>query len=549
MVATISTQLKCLTLKIIFLLALYSIPVFSQATPTSLKGHLFLIDEYDDYELVVKFKSASIPLLDDQGVVTPRSNGLAKQTAIEATLRYSRVAKLTAQEIAQLSSPTACAKKTEGSFNILNFAGLMNVTVPNADKYKLLAIAKELEARDDVEYCALKPKRQPVVPSTKVGLAKSMARTKEMATPDYSSKQGYLNADTALDVRYAWSLGLDGSGITLSDIEYDWNFNHEDLIGQDVAHAYGYSPGWSPHHGTAVVGMIAAAKNGIGIDGAAPKTKVRTYSTFYNESSADVAAAVLAAVKASKAGDVILFELGGINPEGGKGPLDVTKDVWDIVKSASDAGITVVAASGNKAEDMDGNKFTTYRSWGDNGAIIVGQGSPDRLHNANGGCVYGSRVNLQGWGSRTVTLGTGDLNPTVTDTNMMYTNNFGGTSGGAAMIASAVILIQQYAIKQFKKPLTPIEMRDLLVSTGLPQGTGGKKDQHIGPFPNIRNAIEKLSKTTAIQEAVTLSKASKLITAKRNGSYLFIVPHNVSSKVELFDFTGRQVNINYRLPR
>ena len=51
-------------------------------------------------------------------------------------------------------------------------------------------------------------------------------------TPDFSALQGYKNQSAGgigLDI-IAGVAGVDGSGITFADIEYDWVLDHEDLL-------------------------------------------------------------------------------------------------------------------------------------------------------------------------------------------------------------------------------------------------------------------------------------------------------------------------------
>ena len=53
-------------------------------------------------------------------------------------------------------------------------------------------------------------------------------------------------------------------------------------------------------------------------------------------------------------------------------PAEVDLSVHAAVKTGVDAGIIVVSTAGNGGNDLDGVNYTTYRSWGDSGAIMVG---------------------------------------------------------------------------------------------------------------------------------------------------------------------------------
>ena len=61
---------------------------------------------------------------------------------------------------------------------------------------------------------------------------------------------------------------------------------------------------------------------------------------------------------------------------------------------------------------------------------------------------YGSRVDLQAWGTGVVTTGYGDLAEYGGDKNQRYTDTFDGTSSAAACVAGAVVLLQSYAKNQ-----------------------------------------------------------------------------------------------------
>ena len=67
-------------------------------------------------------------------------------------------------------------------------------------------------------------------------------------------------------------------------------------------------------------------------------------------------------------------------------------------------------------------------------------------------------------------------------------------------MAGCCAVIQSYAVEQLGQRLSPHDMRQLLKETGVPQGSGG----HIGPFPNLRNAIGAINARRR-QRAIDLS--------------------------------------------
>ena len=137
------------------------------------------------------------------------------------------------------------------------------------------------------------------------------------------------------------------------------------------------------------------------------------------------------------------------------------------------------------------------RSVQDSGAIIVGAGQPpssgvDRQR--AGFSSFGSRIDLQGWGSGVVTTGYGDLfkaSDRPLDPDFWYTGVFGGTSSASAIVAGAVANLQGIALDQSGIPLAPLQIRTLLVQTGSPQL--GNTAEPIGPRPNLRQAVAELT--------------------------------------------------------
>ena len=107
-------------------------------------------------------------------------------------------------------------------------------------------------------------------------------------------------------------------------------------------------------------------------------------------------------------------------------------------------------------------------------------------------------MNVQGWGESVVTTGGGDLAQPGGDVNQSYTSFFNGTSSASPIVAASVAAVQSYAVSSLGRRLTPLEMRNLLIQTGTPQGAG----VHIGPLPNVAAAIQQLN-TTAIPAAPT----------------------------------------------
>ena len=330
-----------------------------------------------------------------------------------------------------------------------------------------------------------------------------------MITPDFTASQGYLDsASDGVDARYSWTFpGGSGSGVTVYDVEYSWNQTHEDL-----SQAYGVplllNPGDSAsdpfvdnNHGTAVLGEMIADNNNKGVTGISWGAEVglapaNTILLGYNPANA-----ILLAVADGVPGDVILIEQQFFVCGGGSfGPSEAISSVFDATQTAVANGFVVVAAAGNGNVNLDdqaacGDMFD--RTVRDSGAIIVGAGLPpasgsDRQR--EGFSTYGSRVDVQGWGSGVMTTGYGFSYSDADDPanpNSWYTHFFSGTSSASPIVAGAVANLQGIALAQLGVPLTSTQMRTLLVETGSPQL--GNTAQHIGPRPDLRQAIAQLA--------------------------------------------------------
>ena len=109
------------------------------------------------------------------------------------------------------------------------------------------------------------------------------------------------------------------------------------------------------------------------------------------------------------------------------------------------------------------NRFN--RNVRDSGAILVGAGAPGTEANARsklGFSTYGSRVDVQGWGSGIVTTGYGSLfNNPAADNRRDYTSSFGGTSGASPIVAGAAVNLQGVTKELFKTTLSPSQLRQV----------------------------------------------------------------------------------------
>ena len=352
-------------------------------------------------------------------------------------------------------------------------------------------------------------------------------------TPDFTSQQGYLApSPDGIDAEYAWAFpGGDGSPVRIYDVEYSWDQTHEDL-----ARARSVVPLLNPgdsavdpfteanhlEHGTAVLGELIATDDSKGVTGIAYGAQIGLAPANTAKLGYNVANAILLAVANAKRGDVILIEQQTCvckqpcppKSQKGFGPSEWFTPVFEAIQTATGNGITVVEAAGNGAVDLDQPSCSNYFNPNvqDSGAIIVGAGVPpgelDRYPEVF--TSYGSRVNVQAWGSKVVTTGYGDLykNPDdPTNIDFWYTNTFGGTSGASPIVTGAAADLQGIAVSSGTM-LTPGQIRSILIETGSPQ-QGDTARQHIGPRPSLYVAINQLT-AGSISGTVTDSGGSPI---------------------------------------
>lgn len=367
-----------------------------------------------------------------------------------------------------------------------------------------------------------------------------------VATPDLESVQTYLNDNPGINAKYAWSRGITGQNIRIRDVEYGFYKTHEMLSNQNSIQL---EPGYSPNsglannnyrdHGTAVVSILGSVKDNIGLTGAVYNaSEIKGYMEWttvgYNRASA-----VSRSINASQAGDVILYEMQTGGKNGEYCPAEYDSVIWDLTKAATDSGIIIVAAAGNGNQDLDDPFYATYRSRGNSGAIIVGAGTPNTTHSKQSFSTYGSRVDVQGWGSSVLAAGYGSYAKYDNDNNRTY-NYFSGTSSATPTVASAAVLIQSFYKQTTGQYLSPSAMRSLLVSTGIPQG-GTDTNKKIGPLPNVKNAILQLE--SKFKTAVTaLPQLEVKIYPNPSSSFIAIQSkENKKLDIEIVNMQGRSV--------
>ncbi|MEQ8846102.1 MAG: S8 family serine peptidase [Phycisphaerales bacterium] len=313
------------------------------------------------------------------------------------------------------------------------------------------------------------------------------------ATGDYFGRQGYHGEGFGIHMAAAWDVpGGRGQGVNVADCEYWFDGDHEDLC--NVISEPGQTPdpdviafGWD-EHGTAVLGEMVGGDNGYGVTGLVPDAQAYFFPEWTVEGGSRRVAAISRAIGAMDAGDVVLLEMQTFGPGGDFAPAELDPSVWLVTGVGTDRGVTVVAAAGNGDQDLDSAPYAEYRGRGDSGAIIVGAGRSTGSRSKMSFSTFGSRVNVQAWGENVFTTGYGDFIVVGGDARQSYTQRFAGTSSASPIVASAVVSLQGIHRAATGEPMDPLDVRQLVMDTGRPQGSGGQ----IGPLPDMAAAVDAL---------------------------------------------------------
>lgn len=430
------------------------------------------------YELNVKFRDDLLMRATADGKISSPAKAAAdnvSRVAGQFALRFEQLIQLPDAKIEKLEQRAATMSREAQP----DLRGIMLVRITGADNATLEPAARALRALPEVEYVYLAE----ITPPPPGDYAPP--------TPNYVALQGYRGPDPGFNVDYLWTRNGKGQNVRYSDCEYGWDVLHEDLVDIPIVVEAGQtmnSP-FGNDHGTSAVGITAAPSNGYGVTGIAPlAASVNVYPEISVEQGSRRATCIANAIADSDPGDVVLLEMQTGGAGGGYAPAEYDPTVWNVVKNGGDQNVIVVAAAGNGNQDLDSAPYSSYMARGDSKSIIIGAGSSSTGHHKLDFSTYGSRVNVQAWGQNVFTSGYGDYAVVGGDDHQSYTSSFNGTSSASAVSAGLVTALQSYAKQVINRPLTPLEMRTLLMLTGTPQGTGG----HIGPAINLRTAASAI---------------------------------------------------------
>lgn len=312
----------------------------------------------------------------------------------------------------------------------------------------------------------------------------------------------------------AYSLGGTGEGVTIAVIDTGLDFTHREFHNQlnpNIVDIIGTrnNYGDGQYHGTAVAGVIAAARDGAGMHGVAYDAQllaIRADSDTVGGCpenclflSSDLAAAIDYAIAQDV--DIINLSLGG--------SADPDPILDAAVLRAVEAGILVVAAAGNDGADVPDNPANLAGTENALGRVVaVGavdeNGELSDFSNLAGGA-GGYFILAPGEGlTSTIPL---DSDPICADSPTCYAEGLAGTSFAAPHVAGALALV----LDAFPY-LEPEQALEVLLLTATDIGDAGVDTETGAGVLNLAQAFQAYGATSISLGTVQGGEVSTVVT-------------------------------------
>lgn len=514
------------------LLLVFFFIIFCQTFGQNRKGMFQLDSTSVQHELYVSIPSLVIEPSEDFNRLVFESNSELAQLRDIYGIILEKGISITDEKLDEMISN---AMKSGGNVQAISkLKTIYKVNITNPTNERLFSLAAALELIDEVEYSSLVSLR-PIQPPYDI----------LPLTTNFEPNQSYLGVNPGINMNYAWNLNVNGSGIKVRDVEYGFNKNHEELhqINTFLATGMTVNAGASvdyTEHGTATFGTVFAHRGNYGVSGLAygatemilfPEWQVSGYNRIF---------AVSQSIANSTIGDLIIYEMQGVGQNSQYVPAEINSVIWDLTAAASNSGIIIVAAAGNGNQNLNSTYYEAYMNLGNSGAIIVGAGTANLLHNRISYSTYGTRVDVQGWGENVLTSGYGDAYIIGNDFNQQYTN-FAGTSSATAMVAGCVAVLQSYNFSLTGSYLSGPQMRAILKDTGIPQGDVASGN--IGPLPNVQAAMQTIYDNYVLSVATENTIEFRVYPNPVQNRLTLMYGSSVSpeAKVEVYNALGQLV--------
>jgi len=345
--------------------------------------------------------------------------------------------------------------------------------------------------------------------------------SQDESTPPLGLNQtyGFINSgysgggiDVAGMIEFAGGIGVDPSSVlgdrtVVGVIDNSAIVDHVDLVGQVTVEAgqivvvppLGTSAFINSDHGTAVLGVLVASDDGVGITGLLPQAHAIFFPAVTLAQGGRLSTALVSAAETLNDGDVLCVPL-----EYGAGFTLASNTFTNQLFSVADSlGITTVIPAGNGGFEISVESTSaiivgaawpgtqtpvpfgsTLSSSNPNGLIPLTTNpypgnSYCRWRSSNWSSTIGQGgIDVSGWGAGICTLGVGSLfkDPDAAIRTKSYQVNFGETSGACAMIAGLVGAMNGFAESLFGASIGTPAIRNILNNNATdPQGntTGG----------------------------------------------------------------------------
>jgi len=286
-------------------IVLLSSALISYSIAGDMKGQNSLVEGEESYRFYIKISAEQRVDVEDGELISynrSRSSDGILQRLQEFS--FDQLVNLDSEERTSVQTGRAVRASSE-DIDLSSLSGLVELEgAADMSPEELLALAEELEQFESVEYCELVP-MTPIAPPS--------MRSRATLTDNWVDEQFYLHGvdSTNSEVSgiyadYAWGRGIYGQGVTIADIEWGWDYEHEDFAGQNVVDALTTTQHTFDTHGTAVMGVMYAAENDFGVTGA-----VHGADAFmgFSEITNGRVPAILQAIDSLEAGDVLLYEM------------------------------------------------------------------------------------------------------------------------------------------------------------------------------------------------------------------------------------------------
>lgn len=443
---------------------------------------------------------------------------------------------MTKQQFSELEARELRISKS--SDKTANLRSIFQINISNPTNENLYNLGLKLQKLKGVVYCSL-------ISAEPIKLPADIPPT----TTNYQAQQSYIGSNPGVNMQYAWDNLQTATGITIRNIEYGVNLNHEEFAGGGASIATGMNISTAAtldytEHGTSVFGVVYANKGDYGISGLAHGATAMILYPEWQQSGYNRINAVTQAVANAQMGDVIIYEIQEYGQSDNFVCAEYNQVVWDLTVAGTATGAIIVAAAGNGGQNLDAPFYTPYMNRGDSGALIVGAGSSNTMHSKLYFSTYGSRINVQGWGQNVYTTGyLADLNAFKVgdDFNQSYTPSFNGTSSATPIVASCVAVLQSYHHSLAGTYLSALQMRAILQQTGIAQSSAFQGN--IGPFPNMQAAMELIYSNYLLEVKKSNIPVFSVYPNPTSTTLNIVVSEefNIGSSISIFNTFGQKM--------